>query len=65
MLSMGALFQALQSNPSPATGLLFMVSSLVMLVAALQAARILLVVNGPGRFMAVIREYGAGRRQSR
>jgi len=49
VLAMGALYKGLHAAPSPATGILVAVGSLVLAASAVQAARILAVLAGPPR----------------
>jgi hypothetical protein len=46
---MGALNQAIQSAPGPVTGVTVLGAGLVLAAASVQAARILLALNGPAR----------------
>jgi hypothetical protein len=45
----GALYEALRAAPGPGTGMLVMVSALVLAASVIQAARILTVLAGPPR----------------
>ncbi|KAF5990639.1 hypothetical protein [Streptomyces sp. WAC00263] len=47
--AMGALYRGLQAAPSPGTGILVAVSSLMLAASGVQAARILAVLAGPPR----------------
>ncbi|MBN0043064.1 hypothetical protein JS756_02830 [Streptomyces actuosus] len=49
VLAMGALYQGLRSAPGPGTGILVLISGLVLAASVVQAARILAVLAGPPR----------------
>ncbi|GGN84908.1 hypothetical protein GCM10011579_075400 [Streptomyces albiflavescens] len=62
VLAMGALYQGLRSAPGPGTGVLVLVSALVLAASAVQAARILTVLTGPPRLPRHLRLRPPGRR---
>ncbi|NMR19395.1 hypothetical protein [Cellulomonas fimi] len=45
--AMGTLYRAIQAEPGPAAGILFLVSALVLVAALAQASRIWLALAGP------------------
>jgi hypothetical protein len=49
VLAMGALYRAIQAPSGASAGLTVLVSSLVLAASVTQAARIVLVLNGPAR----------------
>ncbi|MFF4550739.1 hypothetical protein [Streptomyces sp. NPDC001435] len=61
-LAMGALYQGLRSAPGLGTGVLVLISGLVLAASSVQAARILTVLAGPPRLPRRLRLRPPGRR---
>ncbi|MEU1273226.1 hypothetical protein [Streptomyces sp. NPDC005799] len=49
VLAMGTLYQELRSTPGPSTGVLVLISGLILAASVVLAARILTVLAGPPR----------------
>lgn len=47
--AMGVLYRTVRADPAPAVGLLFMLSTLVVLASVVQASRIWVALEGPAR----------------
>ncbi|MFD8302834.1 hypothetical protein ACFV29_10840 [Streptomyces sp. NPDC059690] len=62
VLAMGALYQGLRSTPGPGTGVLVLISGLVLAASSIQAARILTALAGPPRLPRRLRLRPPGRR---
>ncbi|MDH6522309.1 hypothetical protein [Streptomyces sp. SAI-090] len=64
VLAMGGLYRALGQTPSPGTGALVAVSSLILLASLVQAARILTALAGPPRLPRLSRPRPGRRREA-
>ncbi|ALV33175.1 hypothetical protein [Streptomyces sp. CdTB01] len=62
VLAMGGLYQGLRSAPGPGTGVLVLISGLVLAASSIQAARILTVLAGPPRLPRQLRLRRPARR---
>ncbi|MFE1310506.1 hypothetical protein [Streptomyces sp. NPDC058755] len=62
VLATGALYEGLRSAPGPGTGVLVLISGLVLAASVVQAARILTVLAGPPRLPRRLRLRPPGRR---